>query len=219
MSSCCDFFFLVNNMVTRLILIRHAQSEENLSGIVQGRGPGTPLTEKGRKQAEATAEKLKDVKIDVIYSSPKLRTMQTAEIINKYHDLEIIQDKNFVDRDFGVLIGTPNKRGNLTEEQKEMHRKRKSVEDYRIPGGESFDDVKKRVNESLQKILKEHKDQTIVIVSHGNPIRTMVCVLLDLTITDSYNMKSSLNCGYTELKINEKPELVTYFCDEHLSDI
>ncbi len=206
-------------MVTKIILIRHAESEDNISSIIQGQTLGSDLTERGIKQAEASAERIKDEKVDAIYSSQTHRTRQTVEIINKYHNLEIQIEENLKDRNFGILIGTPNNAADMNEEQKEMHKLRKEYADYDIPEGESFNDVKERIRPIIEKILEKHKDKTIVIVSHGNTIRAIVAVLLNLSIKETYQMKPSINCGYTEVKINGRPELIDYFCDKHLSEI
>jgi alpha-ribazole phosphatase len=206
-------------MATRIILIRHAESEDNVSNIIQGQSLGSNLTERGIKQAEASAERLKDENVDAIYSSPTVRTKQTAEIINKYHNLEIQTEKNLKDRNFGILIGTPRKEADMTEEQKEMHKLRKEYADYDVPEGESFNNVKERTRPIIKKILEKYKNKTIVIVSHGNTIRAIVCDLLNIPIKDSYKMKGAVNCGYTEIKINGRPELIDYFCDKHLSEI
>ena len=206
-------------MATRLIMIRHGESEDNARGSIQGRGPGTGLTERGKRQAEAVAEKLKDEKIAVIYSRTAKRTIETAEIINKHHNLEINIKEFLKDRDFGVLIGTPSRAKEMTKEQLEMHRRRKEEENYKIPEGESFIEVKERIHEPIKNILEEHKDKIILIVSHGNTIRSIVADIMNIPISETYKMATSKTCSYTEIKINGKPELITYFCGEHLTDI
>ena len=211
--------FFVMHMTTRLIMIRHGESIDNIKKKVQDQSIGSELTEKGIKQAEASAERLKNQKVDAIYSSSTKRTIQTAEIINKYHNLEIIVEKNLIDRNYGILIGTPNNAADMTEEQIEIHKKMKEDEDYKIPNGESFRDVKERVIPIIENIVKKHKDKSVVISSHGNVIRAIVCSLLNIPLKESYKMKSAVNCSYTEIRLNGKPELVSFFCVKHLSDI
>ena len=83
--------------MSNIILIQHCQSEHHINNM-SGGWTDTPLTELGRKQAELTGEKLKDI-VDnngyALYSSDLLRASQTAEIIGQL-DLKVIQDKGFV---------------------------------------------------------------------------------------------------------------------------
>lgn len=83
----------------RLILIRHAESEANAKGINQGQKVDTSLSEKGIKQAKQVAQRLKDEKMDIIYSSDLKRAKETAEQINKFHKLKIIYDKRLREKD------------------------------------------------------------------------------------------------------------------------
>jgi len=77
-------------MKTRLIFVRHAEAEGNVNRRFQGWTDGE-LTEKGHIQAQKVAKRLKDEKIDVIYSSSLKRTMQTADYISKIKNLPIIR--------------------------------------------------------------------------------------------------------------------------------
>ncbi|MEM4230546.1 MAG: histidine phosphatase family protein [Candidatus Pacearchaeota archaeon] len=83
----------------RLILIRHAESEANAQEIHQGQKVDTSLSKKGIKQAKQVAQRLKDEKIDLIYSSDLKRAKETAVQINKFHKLKIIYDKRLRERD------------------------------------------------------------------------------------------------------------------------
>ena len=77
----------------KLYLIRHAQSEANAKGIQQGQEIDSPLTKLGKSQAKKLANRLKDEKIDLIYSSDLNRAKETAKEINRFHDLDIKYDK------------------------------------------------------------------------------------------------------------------------------
>lgn len=86
----------------RLILVRHGESEANAKGINQGQYLDTPLTKKGVEQAKKVAKRLKEEKIDMIYSSDLIRAKQTAREINKFHDLKIIFDKRIREKDHPI---------------------------------------------------------------------------------------------------------------------
>lgn len=99
-----DYTFLTQNM--KLIITRHGETEENRAGILQGHLPGT-LTDKGITQAKKLAQRLKDEKIDHIYSSDLARAADTAELIAEYHPntpLDMIEELR--ERDAGELEGT-----------------------------------------------------------------------------------------------------------------
>lgn len=204
-------------MTTKLILIRHGQSEANQEDVVQSSGPGTDLTDLGRKQSEAVAKVFENTKIDAIYSSPTKRTIQTAEIINKTHNLEIKIKESLGERKFGILIGTPRDPKEQTSEQRKLHKKRIEFENYRVPDGESFIDVKKRTMKVINKILEE-KNKTTIIIAHGNVIRAIISSMLHIPLLKTYETPSRNTC-YTEIEIDEEPKLVKYFCAEHLEDI
>ena len=97
-----------------IYFIRHGQTPYNKVGKLQGI-LDIPLSAIGRKQAKVSAEKLKEYKIDIIYSSPLKRTLSTANFINKYHNLNIITDKRIVERGFGNFEGTKNVLSNISD--------------------------------------------------------------------------------------------------------
>lgn len=84
----------------KLIIVRHAESVANSKKISQAnrdKWADTPLTEKGLTQANAVAQRLKDEDIEIIYCSTLKRAKETAEEINKFHNVEIKYDSRFID--------------------------------------------------------------------------------------------------------------------------
>ncbi len=92
--------------ITRLIFVRHGRTETNSKGRI-GSVNDSPLVEVGIEQAHAVAERLRKFDVDAIYSSPLLRTKQTAEIIASGLDLPVTYDTNLLEYGFGAV-------GNLT---------------------------------------------------------------------------------------------------------
>ena len=84
-----------------IIFLRHGQAENNTKKILAGRSPGVNLTETGIQQAEQTGKMLELLNVSKIYSSPIDRALQTAEIVGKHCDLEIIPDQRLIDLDMG----------------------------------------------------------------------------------------------------------------------
>src|SRR5688572_7490768 len=88
----------------RLLIARHGQTKHNLDHRYQGT-TDAPLNETGRAQAKQLADRLADEKIDIIYSSPLMRSTQTAELVAKVHNLEIKKDERLREISFGDWEG------------------------------------------------------------------------------------------------------------------
>lgn len=74
-----------------LYVIRHGRTNANEQGVIQGRRMGR-LSKTGEKDLEKLAKDFEDTKIDIIVSSPLMRTLQTAKIYNQYHNVKIVKD-------------------------------------------------------------------------------------------------------------------------------
>jgi broad specificity phosphatase PhoE len=132
-----------------------------------------PLTKKGKKEVECSAEKLKNKKIDLIFASDLLRTRQTSEIIGKNLGLKPKFDKRLREVNVGIFNGKPVKEAGEAWNQGE---KISSLEHYSkrfkiaLPKGESYKDMGKRMFSFLSETDKKYKNKNILIVSHGRPI-------------------------------------------------
>jgi len=125
------------------------------------------LTKRGKEQIKKIAEKLKKEKIDLIFSSDIPRTRQTAEIVSQeLGGVEIIFDKRLREKDAGIFKGRPKKEYNEFFSKKEKKEKfTKSP-----PGGESWNEVKKRMLQFINEVDRKYKGKNILIVSHGCPL-------------------------------------------------
>ena len=95
--------------MTRIILVRHGETDWNKEQIFRGR-IDVPLNSTGLKQAKATGEALKDWKIDAVYSSPLSRALDTAKAIAELHpSISFKEAEGFTDIDFGKWQGMPHK--------------------------------------------------------------------------------------------------------------
>jgi len=123
-----------------------------------------PLTDKGKQEITELAKKIKNKKIDFIYSSDTLRARQTAEIVARELNLKIYFDSRLRDVNLGVYQG---------RKKKEFTRDFPTgLERFykRAPEGESWSDIKKRVISVIKDIEKNHQGKTILIVSHGDSL-------------------------------------------------
>jgi alpha-ribazole phosphatase/probable phosphoglycerate mutase len=155
-----------------IYIVRHGETDWNIENRMQGH-TDVPLNEKGRKQAEEIARDLKDVHFDIIYTSPLTRAYETATIINKQHKVPIIKDTALQERQFGLL------EGKTYEEVNKFHpalifSETWNYPDYRPPGGESVNDISKRIHNFTKQILKTNSGKSILLVSHGVALRILV---------------------------------------------
>ena len=91
----------------KIFLVRHGESEGNLGGTLQGCRLDTPLTRRGRRQAEALSVRLAEAEIDDVVASPMARARETAAICAAPHGLAVRLDLELVEFDWGVWTGLP----------------------------------------------------------------------------------------------------------------
>jgi broad specificity phosphatase PhoE len=152
----------------KLIIVRHGETTDNVKHVLMGKNDGK-LTQKGIEQAKEVGRHLKDHhKIDMVFCSPLGRCVETLENILEEYPIEgeIFMSKLIEERDFGEFTGV----------DPHLVSWEKVNEDNKINqemGIESWDKVKKRVELFLEDLKLEDNEKTILIVSHGGPIRIM----------------------------------------------
>lgn len=144
--------------ITKVYFVRHAQP--NFS---HKEDRTRPLTPEGKKDAEAVTDFLKDKNIDVFYSSPYKRSIDTITNAASYYSKSIIIDERLREREKGI---NSNNFG--------MFQKRWADFDYCEENGESIRTVQKRNIEALTDILKNNSDKNIVIATHGTALSTIL---------------------------------------------
>lgn len=153
----------------KIYLTRHGQCEDNVQGILNGHRD-SPLTEKGIEQANDVAEHIKEVGIsfDAVYSSPLKRAFQTAEIIAETTiSPKSIKELMLIEREFGVMTG---KKVADIKKICAPDILETSIVTYflNVEGGETFDELYERAKMLIQKIKNNHKDGSILLVTHGD---------------------------------------------------
>ena len=155
--------------MTRLILVRHGQSEANLQQFSAGQ-TDIPLTELGRKQAEKTADYLiAHWQIDRIYSSDLSRAIDTAQPTAKGLGLSIRTDRRLREIDTGDWAGLPFS----VRDARYPELVRLSREDFShmcYPGGESVIETYRRMVDCITEIAKENDGKSVMIASHGGAL-------------------------------------------------
>jgi len=158
--------------MTRLFLVRHGETDFNREKRIAGQ-LDVPLNELGRAQAHATAELLKAEPITAIYASDLCRAAETARIIAQKHKLNAILSEELRERSYGHW------EGKLSEEIKnlfpEEYEQFKQIPlEFAPSEGESRRQLFHRVIKKLHEIIVKHPNESVVIVSHGGPIRAII---------------------------------------------
>jgi probable phosphoglycerate mutase len=158
---------------TTTLLLRHGETPLSAERRFAGRGD-IPLTETGRRQAAAAAARLAARGgIDVIVSSPLRRTRRTAEAVAEATGAPVVVDDDLAETDFGKWEGLSFAEAGA-QDPDEM-RAWMGAADAAPPGGESFATVGRRVIAALDRLLAAYPEQTVVVVSHVTPIKTLLC--------------------------------------------
>jgi broad specificity phosphatase PhoE len=166
--------------VTTLLLARHGETDWNSARRWQGHAD-RPLTDSGRAQAAALAERLADVALDAVYSSDLRRAHETAEAVALPQGLDVIELPALREVDVGSWEG-------LTRAEAEA----KFPDGFRrwLAGGTGWDDgetyaeMSKRVLATVDRIAAEHEGGRVLIVSHGGPIRAIHGAALGMNVED-----------------------------------
>lgn len=146
--------------MTTVYFVRHAQPDSTIRD-----DNSRPLTEEGLKDSLVVSEVLADKNIDIIYSSPYKRSMDTVRDFSEKSGLFINTDYDLREREAGGWHGD-----NFLEFIKNQW----ADFSYHIMDGECLNDVQKRNISALHKILDENKDKRIVIATHGTAMSTIL---------------------------------------------
>jgi probable phosphomutase (TIGR03848 family) len=156
--------------VTTLVLVRHATTPATGKRL-GGWTPGVHLDAAGRRQAEATAERLADLEVAAVYASPLERTQETARFVARPHGLRVRTRKDLGEVDYGDWTDKPL--GQLRR-RKDWAVVQATPSRMRFPGGESIRAAQARAVDATEALAAAHRDQTIVAVSHADVIKAIV---------------------------------------------
>lgn len=191
----------------KLIIIRHGETIQNAKKIVQGQSEGF-LSRKGKKQVNLLGKALRNEKINAIYTSDLIRTIDTAKAIQKYHPhLNLIKDKRLRERYFGSYENKPfAKKFDWDNLPKDI---------------ETDKQLSSRAKEFFVDLKKKHKDnnKTIVLVTHGGMKRVLHLILQEKSLKNNSNLGRIENTAISiyELNTNKKAKLHLLNSIEHLT--
>lgn len=199
----------------RLLLVRHGLSEYNSARRFAG-SSDVEMTDDGYRQTEQLRDRLAVEKIDAIYSSNLKRAMRTAEVISAKHSLEIIPCPELREINYGEIEG-------LTFEQigKNYPAVAELITNFSLqlqfPGGECFEEFTARICKFLDRLEKHTPSETILVVAHGGPLRTLVCHLLGIGMEHWRQIRID-NASLTIISIHERGTIISLLNDtSHLT--
>ena len=172
--------------MTELWLVRHGQTDWNLTGRWQGQASDAPgLNETGHRQALGVSEKMNGVKISAIYSSDLLRARQTAEAIAVPLGLPVILEPRLREINLGVWEGMASEDIEAQYPQELADRARDPFYTP-APNGESPSEVAERVHKAVNEIADRYRNEPVLIVGHGISLAVIICHAMGFPVGDVY---------------------------------
>jgi probable phosphomutase (TIGR03848 family) len=164
---------------TRILLVRHGVNDYVKKGLLAGRTPGVHLNEEGQEQASALAERLGSEKISAIHSSPLERCQETAAPLAARLGLQLHTLEDVKETDCGDWTGQPLDELRKAEIWQQVQF---SPSIFRFPNGESMAEIQARMVAALERLHRQHTGETIVVVSHSDPIKLAVAYYLGMAL-------------------------------------
>jgi probable phosphoglycerate mutase len=160
-------------------LVRHGRTPTTGS-ILPGRAKGLHLSDEGRAQAEAMAERVAVLAADgrrgpvAVYASPLERTTETAKPVAQRLGLRVRSHRGLLECDFGEWTGAELK---VLAKKPEWEQVQRAPSSFRFPGGESFLEMQARITGAVADLAASHPGETVVAVSHADPIKAAVAAV------------------------------------------
>lgn len=158
--------------MTRLYIVRHGETDWNREGRVQGH-TDTPLNATGRAQARALRRRLLSVTFDAAYASDLSRAYETAAIIIGDGAISVLPRRDLRERHCGRWEGRIFDEI-AQSEPANLEAWRNRTGDGGPPGGESESALEGRVLAALEAIVAAHPEQSVLIATHGGPVRAVL---------------------------------------------
>lgn len=196
-------------MKKELYIFRHGETDWNKENRTMG-WSDVPLNDNGRAQAERLASDLQKAGLEIIYSSPLSRTFETAEIVARPNNIKIVTNDALKERNNGIL------EGHIARIEFPDIYDGMADPNFAPPGGESTNQLKNRVLDAMDNIIKTSEQNTIGISTSNAAARVILEKFIDMELPP-FNLPNSayfrLDWDGKTLKMNEVPKwLEVYMC-------
>lgn len=188
---------------TLVLLVRHGRTATT-GAVLPGRAPGLHLSPEGAEQAGAVAERIAPLEPAAVYASPMERTRETAAPIARAAGLRTRTARGLIECDFGDWTGA--KLASLRR-RKEWSRVQHTPSLFRFPGGESFPEMSQRMWDQVVELAARHRGETIVAVSHADPIKAAVAMAMGCHL-DGFQRTVVSPCSVTALMLSHAAPIV-----------
>lgn len=187
----------------KLYLIRHGVTDQNKERCLQGRSD-IELNEEGRELARKTAEGLKNIEFDLIFTSPLKRAYETAEIIKGERDIPLILSEELLEISFGAYEGLCFGQENYNIPDADFMNFFNKPQEYKTPPeGESFEQVIARTGALLQELKgnSQYQNKTILLSTHGCALKAILANISKVSIEDFWGEGVHKNCAVSLVEL------------------
>lgn len=180
-----------------MLLVRHGATPTT-GKVLPGRAPGLHLSPAGRTQAERVASGIAalDPRPVAVYASPLDRARETAAPVARALGVRVRTERGLVELDIGDWTGMSIKRAARLREWAAVQR---WPSGFGFPGGESFTELVARTTDAIGRLVRAHPGQTIVAVSHADPIRALVATAAGVPL-DLFQRLTISTCSVSALR-------------------
>jgi len=197
--------------MTTLYVTRHGETEWNTEGRMQGWND-SPLTGLGINQAYWLYDRLKDMNFNAIYSSPAGRAYKTAEILKGERNIEIISHDALKEINLSEWEGLDQKSIKEKDEE-QFHNFWKAPHLYKPLSGEDFVELQHRVTAGIREIVKNHKDETVLIVTHTMTLKALMASLKSKPISTIWDPPFIKQTSLTVIEIDDDKINIEMYAD------
>jgi broad specificity phosphatase PhoE len=198
-----------------IYIIRHGETDYNKQGIIQGSGIDSDLNETGRAQAEQFYKAYYHIKFDNIYTSELKRTQQSvAPFVQAGKTFEPVAELNEINWGiFEGLLGTPESHKVYLDIVNDW---KAGLLDRAIEGGETPNQMQRRQQIGLEKIMSKPNENKILICMHGRAMRSFLCLLTNTPLQRMDEFKHHNLCLYVLQEQENGFEIIEQNCSKHL---
>lgn len=193
-------------MSTRLLLLRHGETQANIEQRYQGQGE-SHLSELGLEDAKAVSKILSHEQFNAVYSSTLSRSNETARIIAEPHKLTVTKISELIERNYGdwedmTFTDIKAKYGKMYE--KWLIAPGLTI----IPNAETLEEVQVRGVTAIEELIKKHKDKTICVVGHGGINRTILFHYMNMDLNNFWRIRQD-NCCINLIEFTDDHPIIT----------
>jgi probable phosphoglycerate mutase len=190
---------------TTVLLVRHGATPTT-GQVLPGRAPGLHLSDVGRAQADAVAQRLGELtrRPAALYASPLERARETAAPIGRVLGLRPVVERGLLECDFGAWTG---ERLSRLRRRSAWRGVQHSPSTFAFPDGESFAEMQSRVWSTISRLARAHRNRSVVAVSHADPIKAAVTFALGVPL-DLFQRTVVSTCSVTAIAFTDAAPVV-----------